>query len=122
MKRQMQHPERGAHALDARGDLPIYQRAKCAVEGCGSCEVQFAQVWRLVRRMGLLVAVGRRFGPGAGGVDRGAARRLPSSRRPMSCGSRSVSCHADGAGARGSRTVNVLPLPGPSLDACTVPP
>lgn len=29
---------------------------------------------------------------------------------------------SDGAGTRDKRTVNVLPFPGPSLDASTVPP
>jgi hypothetical protein len=30
--------------------------------------------------------------------------------------------HGDGAGTDGRPTVNVLPFPGPPLDACTVPP
>ena len=40
----------------------IYQRGKyCNVEPCRSCSMQFARTWRVARRLGLIVRVGKKF-------------------------------------------------------------
>jgi hypothetical protein len=41
----------------------IYEASKygCSVNPCRSCSGMFSQTWRLARRMGLIVQVGRKF-------------------------------------------------------------
>jgi hypothetical protein len=39
----------------------FYVATKCPVEPCRSCAAMFTHTWRLARRMGLIVQVGRKF-------------------------------------------------------------
>jgi hypothetical protein len=41
--------------------VEIYKQAKCPVEPCHYCSTKFDDTWRLARRLGLIVRVGRRF-------------------------------------------------------------
>jgi hypothetical protein len=52
--------------IDSMGPKPqtrqeIYKAGKCSVEPCRSCAASFAYTWRLARKMGLIVRVGRKF-------------------------------------------------------------